>query len=310
MSEDYKQFPIELIPTSADLISLPSGKTVLVPKATPRFKRWEGEDVPTFGGKAILDIGGEPLYAELAIVRLLQGRGWNSVWANSYRRTYLDKIPGLSDPLPKDYLLDTPPHQRFGDAITTFGGIWDVVAWAGDDCIFAEGKRSKKDAINENQEAWLEARLADGATPQDFLLVEWEIDDGTINLFELSKNGTALVVETGRGGDRIATAIFKHPHGIVFADIGWHAPLCSFHPFHVVKGNLTFLGTDPDNPFSHSWKIGDEFVRTIVDGDQKAGEWNEYVREMELQKCLKKPITYERAFRAVFNADDYFHPDW
>ena len=73
--------PPLLIPTSAERVTLPSGREVALPKTTPRFPKWKGEfPWSTYGGKPILDLYGEPLYAEIVILRLLEAEGWTGVW--------------------------------------------------------------------------------------------------------------------------------------------------------------------------------------------------------------------------------------
>ena len=65
--------PALLTPTTTEHVLLPSGREEFLPKATPRFPKWRGEfPWSTYGGKPILDLHGELLYAEFVILRLLE----------------------------------------------------------------------------------------------------------------------------------------------------------------------------------------------------------------------------------------------
>lgn len=70
-------------------LQLPSGRYVSVPACFHSFKLWEGPPIPdTYGGKAVLDCKGEPLFAELVVLRLIQEEGWEGVWIDTYRRKF------------------------------------------------------------------------------------------------------------------------------------------------------------------------------------------------------------------------------
>jgi hypothetical protein len=79
--------PALLTPTTTEHVLLPSGRKVAMAKTTPRFPKWTGEfPWSTYGGKPILDLYGEPLYAEFVILRLLEAEGWRGVWVNHVHR--------------------------------------------------------------------------------------------------------------------------------------------------------------------------------------------------------------------------------
>jgi hypothetical protein len=99
-----------------EIISLPSGDRVTVAKFCCAFRKWEGAPIADdYGSKAVLDCEGEPLFAELAVLRRFQHHGWNGVWVDSYRRKYRTGLPGLTEPvqLPadKEQLLESS-HGR------------------------------------------------------------------------------------------------------------------------------------------------------------------------------------------------------
>jgi len=101
--------PALLTPTTTEHVLLPSGREEFLPKATPRFPKWRGEfPWSTYGGKPILDLHGELLYAEFVILRLLEAQGWSGVWVNHVHR---DPFPTRCTPspikiLPPSNLLD------------------------------------------------------------------------------------------------------------------------------------------------------------------------------------------------------------
>jgi hypothetical protein len=43
----------------------------------------------TYGGKTIVNLNGEALFAELAILHLVENDGWDSLWVDTYRNRFL-----------------------------------------------------------------------------------------------------------------------------------------------------------------------------------------------------------------------------
>lgn len=64
-------------------ISFPSGETVQVQKRVFVFNLWTGAPVDAYGGKPVIDVGGEPLFAELALLRHFQKEGYDGVWVDT-----------------------------------------------------------------------------------------------------------------------------------------------------------------------------------------------------------------------------------
>src|SRR3989344_1915267 len=84
----------------SEIFSLPSGANVPIPKYFLEFKEWKGAPIPnTYNGKAVIDWHGEPVFAELAVLRLFQSHGWSGVWVDSYRRKYRVGLPDVVDPV-------------------------------------------------------------------------------------------------------------------------------------------------------------------------------------------------------------------
>jgi hypothetical protein len=89
-----------------------------VPKYWLVLRPWTGvalED--TYGEKAVVEVDGEPLFAELAILRLLEADGWTGVWVDGYRRVFRRHLPG-SPP------VELPTQQRkiFDTIVAENGG--------------------------------------------------------------------------------------------------------------------------------------------------------------------------------------------
>ncbi|MEJ7849138.1 MAG: hypothetical protein WKF92_13730 [Pyrinomonadaceae bacterium] len=166
-------YPQELNPTSNEIFRLSTDKSITVPKAMPRYKMWIG-DTPEddYGGKAFLDFG-EPLFAELGILRSFQNIGWDGVWVDTYRKRFL-----IDWTIQKNVKLPEKIQSTF-DEICAVGksksGCWDVFCWKSDDIVFAELKRHANDNIRNTQINWLEAALKCGLKPESFLVVEWTL---------------------------------------------------------------------------------------------------------------------------------------
>jgi hypothetical protein len=84
-----------------------------------------------------------------------------------------------------------------------------------------------------------------------------------MTLFDAFNAGLPLAVEIAPDNQRPIAALFPHPRGIVFADVGW--PEATGHPFHVLEGAVT-----GDGP----WFVGTTRIREIDHGDPLAEAWN------------------------------------
>ena len=85
--------PLVRYSTSPLELKLPSGRVLPLPACFHCFDRWQGAPIDTYGHKAVIDSSGEPLFAELAILRLLQAGGWQGVWVDTYRRRFRRSLP-------------------------------------------------------------------------------------------------------------------------------------------------------------------------------------------------------------------------
>lgn len=169
------EYPHELQPSTFEIIELPDGKRVEIPKAMPQFQLWVGNQPgDTYGGKAVLNLEGQAFFAELLVLRLLEKAGWSGVWVDSFASRYRHDWPG-------DTSVDLPAHaESVLNAIQARdiqARCWDVFCWHdAHDFFFAELKRKSRDRIRESQRHWLAAGLEEGFDPQNFLVVEWDIE--------------------------------------------------------------------------------------------------------------------------------------
>lgn len=168
------RYPAALMPQTVECISLPSGRVISLPKATPVFEPWDGP-VPadTYGNKPLLDLNGTCAFAELVILDRCLKAGWNGVWVDSYRGRYRTDYWGddrvITLPAPQDRLIEGI-YERAGRR----GGYFDVFCWKDDAVLFAEAKRRGRDAIRATQRRWLEAALDVGLPRASLLIVEWQ----------------------------------------------------------------------------------------------------------------------------------------
>ena len=156
-------------------LNLLSGRSVVIAKCRYSFKPWVGP-VPfdTYGRKVVLDVGG-PVFAELAILRILEKAGWDGVWVDSYRRKFRKCWPDS----PRCCCELPDPEQGLFNNIRQLsdwrGGCFDVFAWKRSDHLFVEAKRRGKDRIRNSQRKWLETALTSGVPLESFLIFEWEL---------------------------------------------------------------------------------------------------------------------------------------
>ena len=172
--EDHLGF-LRQYKSESEMFSLSSGEEIPIQKYFLRFKPWTGAPIPnTYNGKTVIDWYGEPVFAELAVLRLFQTNSWDGVWVDSYRRKYRVGLPDVIDPVE---LLDEQKQliESIRSKVGRSGGCWDVFIWKDGIPLFIELKRSKKDKIHPNQNEWLAASLALGLKPDNFALVEWNL---------------------------------------------------------------------------------------------------------------------------------------
>ncbi|HYH82228.1 MAG TPA: hypothetical protein VEX86_20635 [Longimicrobium sp.] len=175
-------------------ISLPTGRTVNeVPGVAMRFPKWAGEPfADDFGKKAagMVELDGEHLFAELAVLRLLERDGWTGRWVNTYSGKgevwkYLTEWRDVPRQEQRNRVLEEPePRQLLARVATMnrparYAGCWDVFAWRGDEFAFVQCKKgtAKPGALSTDQEDWLRSALYVGderLTLRSFRVVQWD----------------------------------------------------------------------------------------------------------------------------------------
>lgn len=153
-------------------MTLPSGRVVSFPQATPTFPKWLGRTVETYGRKTILDFEGRPAFAELVILWTLQNEGWQGVWVDSFRRAFRT---GYWNSPPQRNLPPKPSSlvEKIWNLAKTPSGVWDVFCWRDDRVLFCESKRLGKDRVRASQLLFAETAMDIGVPLDSFLFVEW-----------------------------------------------------------------------------------------------------------------------------------------
>lgn len=178
-------------------IATPVGHTIYeVPGVFMRFKRWTGNPfVDDFGKKAagMIDLDGEHLFAELAVLRLLEKEGWSGRWVNTHgaKGEVWKYLTDWKD-VPRDqqknrHLEEAEPRQMLAriaglNKPARYAGCWDTFAWRDSDFVFLETKRTtpkNKDVVRAEQEDWLRSALYVGdprVTINSFCFVQWDYE--------------------------------------------------------------------------------------------------------------------------------------
>lgn len=176
MAEDLKTFRQFSSTSTPIAIALPSGKKAVIesfvlqlPDASPA-RLPNGSLSSTYTSKPLVDLEGEALFGELAIVRLLKKDGWTAVWADTFHGgKFWANMPNKSSP------VRLPPQvQKIYDRIAAAkggpSGCFDVIAWNGDRVVFLEYK-SLRDKSNKNELLWISAAVDAGISERDLYFV-------------------------------------------------------------------------------------------------------------------------------------------
>ena len=173
-----QEFSLEFLQphkVDSEVFPLSSGDNILIQKYFLTFTEWKGAPIKnSYGNKVVVNWNDEPLFAELAVLKLFTSNGWSGVWVDSYRRKYRVGLPDVVEP------IEIPEIQKelinsIRTRTTKFGGCWDLFLWKDGEVLFVELKRKKKDRIQDSQRKWLEHSLAHGLSSSNFAFIEWEI---------------------------------------------------------------------------------------------------------------------------------------
>jgi hypothetical protein len=177
-------YPSLLKPTGKEIFII-GEKAIEVPKTILTLKKWTGLPIAnTFGGKALIDFDGVPMFAELAIMKLFIISGWQARWVETYGDSAMTPrhFSNWIDGRLTEQNIDLITNDRVLKAMNsvsilngdTYSGCWDVIGWSDDHIIFAELKRTKKDNIRQTQHKWLTAGIKSGLKADNFLIVQWD----------------------------------------------------------------------------------------------------------------------------------------
>ena len=173
-----------LTPTSVRVDSLPS--------VFLRFPQWRGAPfVDDLGKKtaAMIELDGEHLFAELAILRLLEREGWEGRWIHTTSKgeisTYLTEWRDVPRQEQKSRPIQHDGARALLYAIADrsgnrYNGCWSVFAWRENSYLFFDAKRQspkEKETVKAAQAAWVRAALSlrqQPMTARDFAIVQWE----------------------------------------------------------------------------------------------------------------------------------------
>jgi hypothetical protein len=173
------RYPPEVDPNDVERFTLAGSRLLEVAKARVEFRPWTGGPLDDdYGGKQVLDLGGAPGFAELAVLRMFERAGWTGVWIDTYRHAYRRAYWGVP-PVVELPAGPTDLLRRIEEANgSRRAGAWDVFCWRDGAHMFVESKRSGHDRMRSTQIAWLDSALRIGLSPEDFLVVEWTLASG------------------------------------------------------------------------------------------------------------------------------------
>jgi hypothetical protein len=175
-------------------IHLPTGRIVNdVAAVSARFPRWAGDAfVDDFGKKAagMIGLDDEHLFAELAVLRLMERAGWTGRWVNTVGGKgevwkYLTEWRDVPRAEQRNRVIeDAEPRQLLARVAqmnrpARYAGCWDVFAWRGDEYVFLQTRKgaARPGTLTTQQEDWLRSALYVGderLTVRSFCVVQWD----------------------------------------------------------------------------------------------------------------------------------------
>ena len=175
-------------------IHMPSGRIIQdVAGVYLRLPQWQGEPfVDDLGRKAaaMVELEGEHLLAEIAVLRLLEREGWEGRWVNTQGgKGEVWKFLTRWDDVPRDQqrtrnIEESEPRQVLAKIASSrkkrYNGCWDVYAWRGGEFAFLQTRRgapSATDEVKGDQVDWLHTALLFGderIRQESFVFVNWD----------------------------------------------------------------------------------------------------------------------------------------
>jgi len=164
-----------------------------VPAVAVHLPRWTGEPfADDFGKKAagMIELDGEHLFAELALLRLMERAGWTGRWVNTQGGKgevwkYLTEWSDVPRAGQRNRVIeDTEPRQLLARVAqmnrpARYAGCWDVFAWRGDEFAFLQSRKgtARPGTLTAQQEDWLRSALYVGDERlrlPSFCVVQWD----------------------------------------------------------------------------------------------------------------------------------------
>jgi hypothetical protein len=177
-------------------IHMPSGRMIHdVPGIFLRLPQWQGEPfVDDFGKKAggMIELHGEHLFPELAVLRLLERDGWEGRWVNTQgAKGEVWKFLTRWDDVPREQqrtrnIEEEEPRRVLAKIASSrkkrYAGCWDVYAWRNGEFAFLDLRRGApgpKDEVKADRIDWLHTALLFGderIKVDSFAVVSWEFE--------------------------------------------------------------------------------------------------------------------------------------
>jgi hypothetical protein len=175
-------------------IHTPSGRVIQdVAGVFLRLPQWQGEPfVDDFGKKAagMVELDGEHLFGELAVLRLLEKDGWEGRWVNTQGAKgevwkYLTRWDDVARDEQRTRNIEAEEPRRVLARIASnrkkrYAGCWDVYAWRDGQFAFLDTRRGQpngKDEVKADRVDWLHTALLFGDERiklDSFAVVNWE----------------------------------------------------------------------------------------------------------------------------------------
>lgn len=161
-----------------EIINLKNREQILLDKYIFEFNIFENSsEFDNYGGKVIFDYEGEPAFAELMLLKLLEKHNYKGVWVDTYRNKFRIALNREIKKQDIDKRIITIIEKIYKIKGERKSSCFDVVAVNNtNEFIFCELKRGKKDKIRDSQIEWLEAAKKINE-PIQFIIAEWGIKE-------------------------------------------------------------------------------------------------------------------------------------
>ncbi len=163
--------------------------------AVVRLPQWSGPPfVDDLGrkGAANVELEGEHLFPELAVLRLLERQGWEGRWVitTGGKHGEIFKLVTRWTDVPRAEQRHAPIEDAAARQLLTgiahankparFAGCWGVFAWRGGEYLFLDCRRvsgAKIEPVKARQVEWMRMALASQPgllRPTSFCVVQWD----------------------------------------------------------------------------------------------------------------------------------------